>query len=70
LWSDIDYMKDYRNFIYDDQVAFKGLPDLINTLHSLNMRYVPILDAGTAARPLPEDNYTAYVNGLNAGAFL
>jgi len=34
------------------------------------MRYVPILDAGTAARPLPEDNYTAFINGDKVGAFL
>jgi hypothetical protein len=34
------------------------------------MRYVPILDAGTAARPLPQDNYTAYINGEKAGVFL
>jgi alpha-glucosidase (family GH31 glycosyl hydrolase) len=34
MWSDIDYMKDYRNFIYDDEVAYKGLPDFINSLHS------------------------------------
>lgn len=33
MWSDIDYMKDYRNFIYDDEVAYKGLPDFINSLH-------------------------------------
>jgi alpha-glucosidase (family GH31 glycosyl hydrolase) len=33
MWSDIDYMKDYRNFIYDDEVAYKGLPDFVNSLH-------------------------------------
>lgn len=70
MWSDIDYMKDYRNFIYDSDVAFKGLPDFINDLHKQGMRYVPILDAGTAARPLPQDNYTAYINGEKAGVFL
>lgn len=34
LWSDIDYMKDYRNFIYDSDVAFKGLPQFIKDLHN------------------------------------
>ena len=70
MWSDIDYMKDYRNFIYDSDVAFKGLPEFINDLHKQGMRYVPILDAGTSARPLPQDNYTAYINGQKAGVFL
>ena len=55
MWSDIDYMQNYRNFLYDEGLAFKGLPDFINKLHAKNMKWVPILDAGTAARPLPED---------------
>lgn len=70
MWSDIDYMKDYRNFIYDDEVAYKGLPDFINSLHDQGMRYVPLIDAGTAARPLPIDNYTQYQDGLQKDVFL
>jgi hypothetical protein len=27
-------------------------------------------DAGTAARPLPEDNYPQYIDGLNKGVFM
>lgn len=34
ICTDNEYMKDYRNFIYDDNVAFKGLPDFINSIHS------------------------------------
>ena len=52
MWSDIDYMKNYRNFLYDDVLAFVGLPDFIKKLHDMDMKWVPILDAGTAARPL------------------
>ncbi len=70
MWSDIDYMKDYRNFIYDDEVAYKGLPDFINSLHTQGMRYVPLIDAGTSARPLPIDNYTQYQDGLQKDVFL
>ena len=70
MWSDIDYMKDYRNFIYDDEVAYKGLPDFTNSLHTQGMRYVPLIDAGTAARPLPIDNYTQYQDGLQKDVFL
>ena len=70
MWSDIDYMKDYRNFIYDEDVAFKGLLSFVSDLHNQGMRYVPILDAGTSARPLPADNYTAYQDGVKDDVFL
>lgn len=70
MWSDIDYMQNYRNFLYDSELAFKGLPEFITNLHNLGMKYVPILDAGTAARPLPEDNYEEYLDGENKGVFM
>jgi hypothetical protein len=34
------------------------------------MRYVPLIDAGTAARPLPQDNYTQYQDGVAKDVFL
>jgi alpha-D-xyloside xylohydrolase len=70
MWSDTDYMSDYRNFIYDSQLAFKGLDTFIGDLHSMGMRYVPILDAGTAARPLASNNYAAYMDGEAKGVFM
>lgn len=70
MWSDIDYMQNYRNFLYDDKLAFKELPDFIKQVHDLGMKYVPILDAGTAARPLPEDNYEEYLEGEKDGVFM
>lgn len=70
MWSDIDYMQNYRNFLYDDKIAFKDLPTFINTLHSLGMKWVPILDAGTAARPLATENYPEYLDGVKNNVFL
>jgi alpha-glucosidase (family GH31 glycosyl hydrolase) len=70
MWSDIDYMQNYRNFIYDSEIAYKGLPEFVTQLHNMNMRYVLILDAGISARPLPEDNYPEYVDGLNKGVYM
>jgi|LauGreDrversion4_2_1035121.scaffolds.fasta_scaffold85771_2 alpha-glucosidase (family GH31 glycosyl hydrolase) len=70
MWSDIDYMQNYRNFLYDDQLAFKDLPKFIETLHGQNMKWVPILDAGTAARPLQKENYPEYLEGEKDGVFL
>ena len=70
MWSDIDYMKNYRNFLYDDTLAFKELPTFIKSIHDIGLHYVPILDAGTAARPLPEDNYPEYTDGVANGVFM
>jgi len=50
LWSDIDYMEDYKDFTYDSK-NFAGLPDLIKELHNDNKHYIPIIDAGIAMRP-------------------
>jgi len=61
MWSDIDYMYEYRNFEYD-KVAFNGLPEFITSLHSKGMKYIPIIDAGIAMKP--DNNYTAYNNGV------
>lgn len=49
-WSDIDYMKDYRDFTYDKEGSFKGLGDFVNDLHDKDMHYIPIIDAGIAIR--------------------
>ena len=40
-------MFNYRDFTYDHNKYF-GLDDFVDDLHSKNMRYVPILDAGIA----------------------
>lgn len=49
-WSDIDYMKDYRDFTYDKDGSFEGLGDFVKGLHDSNMHYIPIIDAGIAIR--------------------
>ncbi len=50
LWSDIDYMEDYKDFTFDPK-NFAGLPKLIDDLHKDNKHYIPIIDAGIAQRP-------------------
>ena len=50
LWSDIDYLNNYRDFEVD-QTRFGGLADFVNNdLHKNHRRWVPILDAGVAYR--------------------
>lgn len=57
-WVDIDYMQDYKDFTFNQADylgqpgAFFGLRDFIDYLHDhLNMKFVPIIDAGISYRP-------------------
>jgi alpha-glucosidase (family GH31 glycosyl hydrolase) len=49
IWSDIDYMSDYKIFTISD--AYSRLPALIKRIKDAGGRYVPILDPGVAKRP-------------------
>lgn len=62
MFSDIDYMEDYKNFEYDEKYNFKDLPEFIANLTASRIQWLPILDAGIAKRP-HELNYTAYQEG-------
>ena len=57
-WVDIDYMQDYKDFTFNQADflggpgAFSVLGEFIDYLHAdLNMKFVPILDAGISYRP-------------------
>ena len=63
-------MQDYKDFTYNDQDyngapgkgAFSGLREFVDHLHSMNMKFVPIIDAGISQRP--GQNYSAYDEGV------
>jgi len=67
IWSDIDYLQDYKDFTYDT-VRFKDLPEIIDKFHNMSLHWVPIIDAGIALRTWA--NYTAYENGTEMNAFI
>jgi len=72
-WSDIDYLKDYRDFTYDMDGSFKGLPDFVNGLHDKNMHWIPIMDAGVAVRNNPQQDgkeYVAFKDGVAEEIFI
>src|SRR5438105_15937146 len=50
-------MYSYRDFTFDPY-RFKNLHQFVDDLHDKNMHYVPIIDAGVAARPW--GHYPAY----------
>lgn len=64
-WVDIDYLDNYEDFTYDN-VNFGTLPDLVNELHSKNMHFVPIIDAGIAKI----DGSKAYDEGKQDDVFI
>lgn len=67
IFSDIDFMDNYRDFTYD-KVNFKKLPDLVGQWKSKNIQWIPIQDAGIAQRP--GGNYAAYTQGEEKGVFI
>ena len=46
-WNDIDYLEIYRDFTYSS-VSYKDLPTIVEDFHSINVRYVPIIDGAVA----------------------
>ncbi|CAI2383231.1 unnamed protein product [Moneuplotes crassus] len=68
LWSDIDYMEKYRDFTYDSNGTYKGLPEFVKTLKQDNRRYVPIIDAGVAI--VDDGSYKTFDEGVKKGVFI
>lgn len=73
IWTDIDYMDQYRDFTLDP-VSFppSEAPDFFNWLHGNNQHYVPIVDAAIYI-PNPtnaSDAYDTYTRGNKSGVFL
>lgn len=56
MWSDIDYMHEYRDFTVS-KTRYAEQADYVKNLHSQNIKYVPIVDAGVAYRPNSADPY-------------
>ena len=47
LWTDIDYMLDFKDFTIDpDRYNYAQLTKFIDSLHNAGRRFVPIMDAG------------------------
>lgn len=65
-WSDIDWMNNYQDFVFDP-VNFKDLPDFVDDLHTKDMHYIPIIDAGLAKR---SQGYQPYTDGVDKDVFI
>ncbi|KAJ0063496.1 hypothetical protein NL108_002787, partial [Boleophthalmus pectinirostris] len=66
-YGDIDYMERQMDFLLDE-VNFKGLPALVDSMRAEGMRFIFILDpaiAGNETQPYP-----AFTNGLAQDVFI
>lgn len=73
IWTDIDYMNQYRNFD-NDAIRFNYLEgaDFLSKLHENGQHYVPIVDSAIY-HPNPDnasDAYPTFDRGVDAGAFM
>ncbi|KAF2170137.1 glycoside hydrolase family 31 protein [Zasmidium cellare ATCC 36951] len=73
VWTDIDYMFQYRDFT-NDQNTFPYGPgqEFLSRLHANGQHYVPIVDSAIYI-PNPynaSDNYSIYTDGNDRGVFL
>lgn len=68
IWSDIMYMDRYIDFTVDNE-NFKGLKEYVNTLHSRDLHFVPIIDAGVSIMA-PKRGPNWYKIGNDGGVFI
>ncbi|KAH8655172.1 glycosyl hydrolases family 31-domain-containing protein [Xylariales sp. PMI_506] len=73
IWTDIDYMYQYRDFENDPaRYPYDEGADFLAKIHANNQHYVPIVDSAIYA-PNPEnasDAYSVYDRGVAQDAFL
>jgi len=69
MWLDIPYMDQYIDFTVDDE-NFPGLKEKVDELHSKNMRFVPIIDAGISVNKPEFVDKDYFTKGVEAEIFL
>ncbi|OCL09798.1 glycoside hydrolase family 31 protein [Glonium stellatum] len=73
IWTDIDYMNQYRDFTVDpNSFPVSEGQEFLSNLHSNGQHYVPIVDSAIYI-PNPNnasDAYGVYTRGNNSGVFM
>ena len=73
IWTDIDYMKTYRDFDNDPiRFGYSEGEQFLSALHASGRHYIPIIDSAIYV-PNPNnasDNYTTFNNGNATGSFM
>ncbi|XP_071477569.1 maltase-glucoamylase-like, partial [Diadema antillarum] len=65
-YGDIDYMDKQKDFTYDRDGAYAGLPEFVQQVHDHGQRYIIILDHAIKKEP----GYHAYDRGLDPNAYV
>jgi len=66
MWSDIDYMYQYRDFTLDpERYPHDQFASWVHGLHNLGKHFVPITDAGVA-----QQNYKSYNDGVDMDVWI
>ena len=68
IWIDIDYMDRFRDFTWASNLTWAGLDTFVQSVHTSNLYFVPIMDAGVALTT-DEDYYPGDL-GIEWGAFI
>ena len=67
-WNDIDAMENHLDFTYD-QAKFAKLPQFVDDLHKVGMKYIPMFDPGISAKEEP-GKYPPYDLGIEMDIFI
>ncbi|KAK4687888.1 alpha-glucosidase, partial [Tremellales sp. Uapishka_1] len=68
-WNDIDWMRHYREFQFDDNFSPAEYKSFIDYLHSNNQHYIPIIDAAIGILYNDTDSYDVYERGHELGVW-
>ena len=66
MWNDIETLDGYKDFTIDKE-KFAGLPDYIQELKAMNIKYIPLVDASIEGK---DDNYPTLDDGLKGDVFI
>lgn len=73
IWTDIDYMNEYRNFDNDPiRFNYSQGEAFLSALHASGRHYIPVIDSAIYV-PNPNnasDHYSTFDNGNKTGAFI
>ncbi|WWC87629.1 uncharacterized protein L201_002519 [Kwoniella dendrophila CBS 6074] len=62
-WNDIDWMRAYREFQFDQNYAPDDYRAFVDELHSMNQHYIPIIDAAIGYLYNDSDVFDVYSRG-------
>ncbi|TYJ56202.1 hypothetical protein B9479_003046 [Cryptococcus floricola] len=69
-WNDIDWMRSYREFQFDQNFGKEDYQRLVNTLHERGQHYIPIIDAAIGYPQNATDRFDVYERGHELGVWM